>query len=179
LSAELAQADIAVIERENELYLYWNDSPASLPLTSDLASGVSLDDHRVVLAGRLVEGAATVEVVAPDGHHVQAMIASGAWLAVVADNNKGVDAYPVLHRDANGKPVLKPLPSDFSRQPSDRTDHCPVCGATEWDVAIAAWERSGSVRSTRWGIYGGDQPGRAWICRTCGHEQRIAPSHTY
>jgi len=49
---------------------------------------------------------------------------------------------------------------------------CPACGSDEWEVVTAAKEGTGHTRNTHWG-HGSSGPGKAFVCRACGHEEQI------
>lgn len=181
VSVKIGRIPVSVMAGDHDgMFLQWGELPATVPFSGDQVSGVYGPEEQAVLAGRLPPGATAVEVVAPDGGRVHATVGSGAWIAVVADNHRGIEAYPVLFSDDDGTPVKRHIPADWDRRPASRDDQCPACGASDWDLVTAAWEGEGSRRSTRWGRHG-DDPGRANVCRVCGHAEmfgtRWQPEH--
>lgn len=167
-----------VLGDDGRMFLHWDEAPAEGPFTDDWVTGVYAPAEQAVLAGRLPDGATTVEVVAPDGGRVHGTVGSGAWIAVVADNHLGIEAYPVLFRGDNGAPVMRHIPADWARHAVSREDPCPACGSEQWDLVTAAWEGEGSRRSTRWGNQG-NNPGQAFVCRVCGYAKSIGTRHQY
>jgi len=179
LSVMIGRTRVSVVVRDDcSTFLQWDELPATPPFVDDQVNGVYASNDKAVLAGRLPRGATTVEVVAPDGVRVQGDVVAGAWLAVVPDNQRGIDAYPVLFRAADGSPVPRHLPTDWDRRPSSRGDRCPACLASEWDLVTAGWEGQGSLRSTRWGHHD-DLPGQAYVCRVCGYAHPIGARWQY
>jgi hypothetical protein len=134
---------------------------------------IPLDDSRALVFGLLPDGAVSAEAVSPDGERVPCIVAPGVWLVVLPDNQRGAELYPVLFHDRDGAPVNPGLPGDFEREAiGAREVSCPACGSDGWDLVTAAWRGSGHLRNSRWGynVYG---PGKAFVCRVCGHEERI------
>lgn len=166
------------VGNDGAMFLQWDELPATAPFEDDQVSGVYAPEDQAVLAGRLPPGATAVEVVAPDGGRIQGTVGSGAWIAVVADNHLGIEAYPVLFRSDDGAPVKRHIPADWDRRAASRNDQCPACGSSEWDLVTAAWEGRGSRRSTRWGHHG-DNPGQAYVCRVCGHAEMFGMRWQY
>lgn len=147
---------------------------AGQPVISERPARIIIDEQHVLLFGLLPVNAVGVEVVAPDGGRVSCEIGDGVWLAVVPHNRRGAESYPVLFRDDRGAPVNPGLPSDWEREEIGRRDtECPACGENTWDLVTAAWQGIGPLRNTRWGNINGVEPGRAFVCRTCGHEVKI------
>lgn len=158
--------------------LQWNGVPASVPFVGDRIYGIFAPDEQAVLAGRLPSGAATVEVAAPGGVRLAGAVNSGVWMAIVPDNHRGIEVYPVLFRDGRNAPVPRHLPAGWDRQAIARSESCPACGSAAWDLVTAEWEGEGPLRSTRWGQHG-NQPGQAYVCRTCGYEQATGARWQY
>jgi hypothetical protein len=179
VSVKIGRTTVSVVAGDDDaMFLQWDELPATAPFADDQVSGVYAPEEQAVLAGRLPPGAIAVEVVAPDGGRVHGTVNSGAWIAVVADNHLGIEAYPVLFRGADGAPVKRYIPADWDRRAVSRPDPCPACGSSEWDLVTAAWEGQGSLRSTRWG-HSGDNPGRAYVCRVCGHAEMFGMRWQY
>jgi hypothetical protein len=179
VSVKIGRAAVSVVAGDDDaMFLQWDERPVTAPFEDEWVSGVYTSDEQAVLAGRVPAGATAVEVVAPDGGHVHGTIGSGAWIAVVKDNHLGIEAYPVLFRDARGAPVKRHIPADWARRPLSREVQCPACGSNEWDLITATWEGEGPRRSTHWGHYG-DDPGRAYVCRVCGHAHPFGTRHQY
>lgn len=146
---------------------------------SERPAMIVLEHSRALVYGLVPDGAVSVEAVAPDGKRVQCTVGPGVWLVVLPDNELGAELYPVLFRDRDGAPVNPGLPADWEREAiGEREVPCPACGANGWDLVTATWEGSRALPSTRWG-HNPDGPGKAFICRTCGHEQRIGYRVTY
>jgi hypothetical protein len=100
---------------------------------------------------------------------------SGRLARCPAQQPPGPELYPVLFRDLDGAPVDPGLPAGWEREAiGAREVPCPACGSNAWDIVTAAWEGTGHLRNTRWG-YSSSGPGKAFVCRTCGH-QESAPS---
>jgi hypothetical protein len=173
VSVKIGRTRVAVMAGDDDaMFLQWGELPATAPFADDQVSGVYAPEEQAVLAGRLPPRATAVEVVAPNGDRVHGIVGSGAWIAVVADNHLGIEAYPVLFRADDGAPVKRHIPADWDRRAADRDEQCPACGASEWDLVTAAWEGQGSRRSTRWGHHG-DNPGQAYVCRVCGYAKML------
>jgi hypothetical protein len=146
---------------------------------SERPTMIGLDDSRALVYGLVPDGAVRVEAVAPGGDRVPCTVGPGVWLVVLPDNELGAELYPVLFRDPDGAPVNPGLPADWERDAiGAREVPCPACGANAWDLVTAAWEGSGALRNTRWG-HNPAGPGKAFVCRTCGHEERVGYSVTF
>jgi hypothetical protein len=179
VSVKIGRTTVSVMTGDDDaMFLHWDKLPATPPFTDDQVSGVYAPEEQAVLAGRLPPGATAVEVVAPDGARVQGTVGSGAWIAVVGDNRRGIEAYPVLFRDSGGAVVRRHLPADFERRAAGWDHQCPACGSSEWELVTAPWEDMGGLRSTRLGHHG-DNPGQAYVCVVCGHAERLGMSHQY
>ena len=157
----------------------WGDAPSGQPVLSERPSMIVVDDARALVFGLLPDRAASAEAVAPDGERVSCTIAPGVWLVVLLNNQRGAELYPVLFRDRAGAPVNPGLPADWERERvGDREVRCPACGSNAWDLVTAVWQGTGHLRNTRWG-YGSSGPGKAFVCRVCGHEDQIGTTFTY
>lgn len=180
LSVKIGQIPVSVVACDGggAMFLRWDDLPATSPFEDDQVSGVYAPDEQAVLAGRLPVGATTVEVVAPNGARIQGTVGSGAWIAVLPDNHRGIEAYPVLFRHNDGAPVIRHIPADWDRRTAIRDEPCPACLATDWDLVTAPWEGHGPQRSTHWGHHG-NNPGQAYVCRDCGHAERLGARWQY
>lgn len=179
VSVRIGRTPVSVVTGDDDaMFLQLDEAPATAPFADDWVSGVYTSDEQAVLAGRLPPGATAVEVVAPDGGRVHGTVGSGAWIAIVADNHLGIEAYPVLFRGDDGAPVRRHIPADWASRPVSREDPCPACGSSEWDLVTAIWEGEGSRRSTHWGHHG-DNPGRAYVCRVCGYAKKFGTRHQY
>ena len=151
----------------------WGDAPSGQPVLSERPTMIIIDDSLALVFGLLPDRAVSVEAVAPDGERVACTIAPGVWLVVLPDNQRGAELYPVLFRDRAGAPVNPGLPADWEREPAGHREvRCSACGSNAWDMVTAAWQGTGHLRNTRWG-YGPSGPGKAFVCRVCGHEDRI------
>jgi hypothetical protein len=140
---------------------------------SERPTMIGLDHSRALLYGLAPDETVSVEAVAPDGERMQCTVGPGVWLVVLPDNELGAELYPVLFRDRVGAPVNPGLPADWEREPlGEREVPCPACAANAWDLVTAAWEGSGALRNTRWG-HNPEGPGKAYVCRTCGHEEQL------
>jgi hypothetical protein len=171
VSVTIGGVSVAVVARaDGAVFLRWGELPATAPFEDDQVSGAYAPDEQAVLAGRLPDGATTVEVVAPDRSRVRGTVSSGVWIAVVPDNHRGIEAYPVLFRDDHGASVRRHIPADWDRHRVSRDDPCPACGSSDWELVTAAWEDHGPGRSTRWGHHD-EQPGQAYVCRVCGYAE--------
>ena len=149
------------------------DQPRGQPVLRERPAGILLDDSRALVFGLLPDGVVSAEAVSPDGERVRCIVAPGVWLVVLPDIHRGVESYPVLFQDRDGAPVNPGLPADFEREAiGAREVPCPACGSNGWDLVTATWKGTGHLRNTRWGcdVYG---PGRAFVCRVCGHEERV------
>lgn len=146
---------------------------------SERPTMIGLDNSRALVYGLVPDRAVSVEAVAPDGERVQCTVGPGVWLAVLPDNGLGAEMYPVLFRDRDGAPVNAGLPADWEREALGARDvPCPACGANAWDLITAAWAGVGALRNTRWG-HNPAGPGKAFVCRTCGHEERVGYRVTF
>ena len=149
------------------------------PVLDERSSLIIIEDARALVFGALPDNAVSAEAVSPDGERVACTIGEGVWLVVLPDNHRGAELYPVVFRDGDGAPVNPELPADWEREAiGERDSQCPACGAKAWDLVTAAWEGTGHLRNTRWG-YGAYGPGRAFVCRVCGHEERIGDVFHY
>jgi hypothetical protein len=151
----------------------WGDAPSGQPVLSERPTMIPFDDSRALVFGLLPNGAVSAEAVSPDGQRVPCIVAPGVWLLVLPDNQRGPEGYPVLFQDRDGAPVNPGLPADWEREAiGAREVRCPACGSNGWDLVTAAWRGTGHLRDTRWGydVYG---PGRAFVCRVCGHEEKL------
>jgi hypothetical protein len=150
----------------------WGEAPAGQPVLSERPTMIIIDDSLALVFGLLPDSAVSAEAVSPDGERVSCTIAPGVWLVVLPNNQRGAELYPVLFQDQVGAPVNPGLPADWEREAIGARDiPCPACGSNAWDVVTAAWEGTGHLRNSRWGydVYG---PGKAFVCRVCGHEDR-------
>ena len=150
----------------------WGDAPSGQPVLSERPAWIVIDEARALVFGLLPDSALSAEAVSPDGERVSCTIAPGVWLVVLPNNQRGAELYPVLFQDQVGAPVNPGLPADWEREGiGTREVPCPACGSNAWDVVTAAWEGTGHLRNTRWGydVYG---PGKVFVCRVCGHEER-------
>ncbi|MFZ1992473.1 MAG: hypothetical protein WAU75_00070 [Solirubrobacteraceae bacterium] len=150
----------------------WGDAPSGQPVLRERPTMIIIDDSLALVFGLLPDRAVAAEAVAPDGERVSCTIAPGVWLVVLPNNQRGAELYPVLFRDQVGAPVNPGLPADWERQAiGAREVPCPACESNAWDLVTAAWEGTGHLRNSRWGydVYG---PGKAFVCRVCGHEER-------
>jgi hypothetical protein len=165
-----------VLDREGDAWLLLSRTDEHGQLLIDhRPHQVGLDGDRELVAGRLPVGAVSAEVVSPDGRRVPCVVGPGAWLGLLRGGSRHDDfrSVAVLFRDRDGAPLVVSLPADWPREPVTDTEvPCPACGRCEWDVVTAAWEGIGELRTTRWG-YGSSGPGRALVCRVCGHEERL------
>jgi hypothetical protein len=149
------------------------DSPRGQPVLGERPTMIPFDNSRALVFGLLPDCAVSAEAVSPDGERVPCIVAPGVWLVVLPDNQRGAELYPVLFQDRDGAPVNPDLPADFNREAiGAREVPCPACGSDGWDRVTAAWRGTGHLRNSRWGydVYG---PGRAFVCRVCGHEDRL------
>lgn len=157
----------------------WGDAPSGQPVLSERPTMIIIDDSLALVFGLLPDSAVSAEAVSPDGERVSCIIAPGVWLVVLPDNQLGAELYPVLFQDRAGAPVNSGLPADWEREPvGHREVRCPACGSNAWDMVTAAWQGTGLLRNTRWG-YNAIGPGRAFVCRVCGHEERIGTVFVY
>ena len=132
-----------------------------------------------MLEPNLPDNAVSAEAVSPDGERVACTMGEGVWLVVLPDNHRGAELYPVVFRDGDGAPVNPGLPADWEREAIGARDSlCPACDANAWDLVTAGWEDIGHLRSTRWG-HSGSEPGSAFVCRVCGHEEKIGAVFRY
>jgi hypothetical protein len=151
----------------------WGDAPSGQPVLSERPAMIPFEDSRALVFGLLPDGAVSAEAVSPDGERVPCITAPGIWLVVLPDNQRGAERYPVLFQNRDGAPVNPGLPADFEREAiGAREVSCRACGSNVWDLVTAAWRGTGHLRNSRWGhdVYG---PGRASVCRVCGHEDRL------
>jgi hypothetical protein len=78
-------------------------------------------------------------------------------------------------RDPVGDVQLR-LGDDTSGQPVVRHRPTPIIiddpRVLAFGLVTAPWEGTGHMRNTRWG-HGSSGPGRAFVCRVCGHEERL------
>ena len=151
----------------------FGDHPRGQPVLSERPNMIPFEDSRALVFGLLPDGAVSAEALSPDGKRVRCIVAPGAWLVVLPVNQRGAELYPVLFQDRDGAPVNPGLPADFEREAiGAREVPCPACGSDRWDRVTAAWRGTGHLRNSRWGydVYG---PGRAFVCRVCGHEDRL------
>lgn len=143
------------------------------PVIGERPTMITFEDGRALVFGLLPGGAVSADAVSPDGQRVACVVAPGVWLVVLPDNQRGAERYPVLFRDSDGVPVNPGLPADWEREAiGERDMRCPACDANAWDLVTAAWKGTGHLRNTRWG-HGSSGPGRAFVCRTCGHETKV------
>ncbi|MGO9793374.1 MAG: hypothetical protein ACLP8S_28745 [Solirubrobacteraceae bacterium] len=157
----------------------WGDAPAGQPVLGERPAMIVIDDELSLVFGLLPDTATSAEAVAPDGERVPCTVGLGIWMVVLPNNQLGAELYPVLFRDGAGVPVNPGLPTDWEREATGARElPCPACGANEWDKVTAAWEGTGPLRNTRWG-YGPWGPGKAFVCRVCGHEERIGGAFVY
>jgi hypothetical protein len=150
----------------------WGDAPSGQPVLSERPTMIIIDDSLALVFGLLPDRAVAAEAVAPDGERVRCTTAPGIWLVVLPNSQRGAELYPVLFQDQVGAPVNPGLPGDWEREAlGAREAPCPACGSNAWDLVTAAWEGTGHLRNSRWGydVYG---PGKAFVCRVCGHEER-------
>lgn len=148
-------------------------NPAGQPVLSERPAMIPLDDSRALVFGLLPEGAASAEAVSPDGERVPCIVAPGVWLVVLPDNHRGAELYPVLFEDRDGAAVNPGLPADWERHAiGAREVPCPACGSNGWDLVTATWRGIGHLRNSRWG-YDVSGPGKAFVCRVCGHEEKL------
>ena len=150
----------------------WGDAPSGQPVLSERPTMIIIDDSLALVFGLLPDRAVVAEAVAPDGERVSCTTAPGVWLVVLPNNQRGAEAYPVLFQDQVGATVNPGLPADWAREAiGAREVSCRACGSNAWDLVTAAWEGTGHLRNSRWGydVYG---PGKAFVCRVCGHEER-------
>src|ERR1700760_2259904 len=157
----------------------WGGAPSGQPVLSERPTMLIIDDSPALVCGRPPHSAGSAEAVAPDGERVACTIAPGVWLVVLPNNRLGAELYPVLFQDRAGPPgnpgppVNPGLPADLGGWPGGHPPvRCPACGSDAWDMVTAAWQGTGHLRNTRWG-YGPSGPGEAFVCRVCGHEDRI------
>ena len=151
----------------------WGDAPSGQPVLSEGPTMIIIDDSLALVFGLLPDSAVSAEAVSPDGERVSCTIAPGVWLVVLPNNQLGAELYPVLFQDQVGAPVNPGLPADWEREAiGAREVPCPACGSNAWDMVTAAWEGTGHLRNTRWG-YGSSGRGKAFVCRVCGHEERV------
>lgn len=151
----------------------WGGAPSGQPVLSERPSMIIIDDSLALVFGLLPDSAVSAEAVSPDGERVCCTIAPGVWLVVLPNNQRGAELYPVLFQDQVGAPVNPGLPAGWEREAlGAREVRCPACGSNAWDIVTAAWEGAGHSRNTRWG-YGSSGPGKAFVCRVCGHEELV------
>jgi hypothetical protein len=157
----------------------WGDAPSGQPVLSERPSMIIIDDSLALVFGLLPDSAVSAEAVSPDGQRVSCAIAPGVWLVLLPNNQLGAELYPVLFQDQVGAPVNPGLPADWERQAiGAREVPCPACGSNTWDMVTAAWEGTGYLRNTRWG-HGSSGPGKAFVCRACGHEEIVGSVYVY
>jgi hypothetical protein len=157
----------------------WGDASSGQPVLSERPTMIIIDDSLALVFGLLPDSAVSAEAVSPDGERVTCTIAPGVWLVVLPNNQRGAELYPVLFQDQLGAPVNPGLPADWEREAIGARDiPCPACGSNAWDMVTAAWEGTGHLRNSRWGydVYG---PGKAFVCRVCGHEDRAGTVFVY
>ena len=122
-------------------------------------------DGVAAIAGRLPEGAASVEVRDGSDRPVPVEVAEGVWLAL-PDPPAGLDPV-VLFKAVDGSPVRRPLPDWVTVEPlPDADEACPSCGAQSWEVASA------SEDGPRF-VYEFEPGDRAAVCATCGYKQSL------
>lgn len=143
---------------------------------------IGIDDARALVFGALPDDAVSAEAVTRDGERVTCAIGEGVWLVVLPDDPR--QRYPVVFRDERGAPVNPGLPADWKREAvGEREEPCPACQTNAWDIVTAGWKGTGHLRNTRWGYTGGShsdpEPGKAFVCRACGHEERIGAVFSY
>lgn len=157
----------------------WGDDTVGQPVLNERPAMIDIDDALALVFGLLPDSAVSAEAVAPDGERVACTVAPGVWIVVLPDNQFGAELYPVLFRDRDGTPVNPGLPADWEREAiGAREVACPACRANAWDLVTAAWVGTGQLRNTRWG-HGSSGPGKAFVCRVCGHEDRFAHVSVY
>jgi hypothetical protein len=157
----------------------WGDEPSGQPVLSERPTMIIIDDSLALVFGLLPGSAVSAEAVSPDGERVSCTIGPGVWLVVLPNNQRGAELYPVLFQDQAGAPVNPGLPADWEREAiGAREVPCPACGSNGWDMVTAAWEGTGHLRNTRWG-YDSSGPGKAFVCRVCGHEDLIGNVFVY
>lgn len=158
----------------------FGDDAFGQPVLGERPAMIIINDSRALVFGLLPDNVVNVEAVAPDGERVSCTIGEGVWLVVLPDNHRGAELYPVLFRESDGAPVNPGLPADWEREAiGERDIQCPACGANAWDLVTAAWEGTGHLCNTRWGYSNGCDPGRAFVCRVCGHEEKIGAVFRY
>jgi len=151
----------------------WGGSPAGQPVLSERPSVIGIDDSRALVYGLMPDGAVSAEAVSAGGERVSCVVGPGVWLVVLPDNERGAELYPVLFQDLDGMQVNPGLPADWEREAiGEREVPCPACGSNAWDLITAAWEGTGLLRNTRWG-HNAVAPGKAFVCRACGHEEQV------
>jgi hypothetical protein len=151
----------------------WGDAPFGQPVLSERPTMIIIDDSLALVFGLLPDSAVSAEAVSPNGDRVSCTVAPGVWLVVLPNNQRGAELYPVLFRDLDGVPVNPGLPADWEREAiGERKTPCPACGSNAWDIVTAAWHGIGHLRNTRWG-HNAVGPGKAFVCRTCGHEELV------
>jgi hypothetical protein len=165
---------------EELIEIRWGDDAFGQPVLDGRLAMIGIDDARALVFGALPDNAVSAEAVTRNGERVACTIGEGVWLVVLPDDPR--QRYPVVFRDAHGAPINPGLPADWEREAIGAREHpCPACQANAWDIVTAGWQGTGHLRNTRWGYTGGSdpKPGRAFVCRTCGHEEKIGAVFRY
>jgi hypothetical protein len=124
------------------------------------------DEDRCVVGGLLPPGAISAEVIDDAGTRVTALVANGAYAALLEQPNDGHEPI-VCCRDEAGEPVRRPWADDYlSVRVTDAEEPCPACGAIDYDeyTPFEDW------RGGRGGPDGTTIPNPVVSCRICGHE---------
>jgi hypothetical protein len=158
---------------EEIIEVRWGDEAFGQPVLNERPAMIVIDDESALVFGALPDNAVSAEAVSPDGERVACTIGDGVWLVALPNNHRGAELYPVLFRNSKKAPINPGLPASWEREVIGEREHgCPACEANAWDLVTAAWEGVGPLRNTRWG-YGSSGPGRAFVCRVCGHQEKI------
>jgi hypothetical protein len=129
---------------------------------------IDLGDERRLVGGLLPAGAVSAEIVDDRGIRVSAVVAGGAYAAVLDASDWRLTP-PVCCRDAAGHPVRRPWAADYpSERVADAQEPCPACGSVDWDEYTPFEEWRGGRGSK---VDGTSVPNPVVSCRVCGHQE--------